>query len=85
MTREVSERILLISYNTFNARSILNKLDELILRCSVNKPKIIAITETCLNSDITDNLIHIDGYKIIRNDRLDRRVGGRAPQNNILK
>ena len=52
-----------------NARSIVNKLDELHLYLSEEKPDIVGITETWLNSSIDNSELNVDGYTIFRRDR----------------
>jgi len=59
-----------------NARSIVNKHDELCLLTSIYHPKLICITETWLHKNITDNIVSIPGYVIIRNDRENKKGGG---------
>ncbi len=62
----------------FNARSLLPKLDHLRSECAASKPQIVCITETRLDSNITDN----DEYTIIRLDR-NRHGGGVAMYHNL--
>ena len=58
----------------YNARSLIPKLDELILLATVHTPDIICIVETWLEGDINDTEISIPGY---HSNRLDRhRHGG---------
>ena len=59
-----------------NARSITNKMDVLKSYSNANKPDIIAITETWAKPETPDGFYTIPGYKLFRNDRLDRRGGG---------
>ena len=51
----------------FNARSIGNKIDKLIILTTTHKPNLIFITESWLNSSIQNSILKIDDYKIIRN------------------
>ena len=37
---------------------------------------IVAITETWLNATILDSEINIDGYTLLRKDRIDNKRGG---------
>ena len=53
----------------FNARSIVNKHEELELYINDEDIDIIGITETWLNSEISDSEINLDGYTIFRKDR----------------
>jgi len=55
-----------------NAGSMLNKLSELIAKVEQEKPDVIGITETWLNSSIEDREINIVGYKIVRQDRVSK-------------
>ena len=59
-----------------NARSIINKKDELNIMVDDIKPHIIGITETWANIDITDAELGLEGYAMFRKDRMGRRGGG---------
>lgn len=60
-----------------NARSLNNKIPLLHLFLCINKPDIVFITETWLNSKIADSEIIADlPYNITRVDRKQRRGGG---------
>ena len=61
----------------FNARSLLPKLDNLKLECIEFNPHIVCISETWLDSTITDNELTIDNYNPVRLDR-SRHGGGIA-------
>jgi hypothetical protein len=62
-----------------NVQSLLPKLDELRVTTSLIKPDLILLTETWLNSNVTDSLLNIPGYTLFRHDRpLPRRGGGVA-------
>ena len=59
-----------------NARSILNKLDELKATVSLLQPDIICICESFTKADIKDALLNIDEYQIIvRKDGKDTIEG----------
>ena len=62
----------------FNARSILNKLDELELYLAEENIDIVGVTETWLHSGIADSEISIRGYNIFRKDRnrTNKKRGG---------
>ena len=60
----------------FNARSIVNKLDELQLYIDKETADIIGITETWLNEEISDVELNINDYTIFRHDRLNKTGGG---------
>ena len=59
-----------------NARSIINKKDELNIMVDDIKPHIIGITESWANNDITDAELGLEGYAMFRKDRMGRRGGG---------
>ena len=59
----------------FNARSLVPKFDELCLIVTAHNPDIIAIVESWLCPDISDNEIRIPGYYLFRQDR-NRHGGG---------
>ena len=59
-----------------NSRSIIGKIDELRARVNSDYPTIIAVTESWANINIQDKEIEIDGYSILRRDRLVSRGGG---------
>ena len=59
-----------------NVCSIRNKIDELRVLQNICRFDIIAITETHLDSSISNNLLYIDGMKIIRRDRTKCKGGG---------
>ena len=60
-----------------NARSLKNRVNLHQIRefTQENKPDIIAISESWLNSTVTNAEIEIEGFKVIRLDRL-RKIGG---------
>ena len=53
---------------TFNARSILNKIDELAITIHNHNSDIVMVTETWLSDDIPDEALYIPGFTIVRND-----------------
>ena len=59
-----------------NARSLNNKMELLQRYVELNKPYIIAITETWAKPDIPDGFYAIAGYKLFRQDRPYKRGGG---------
>ena len=59
-----------------NARSILNKKNELDIMVDEIKPHIIGITESWANNDITDAELGLEGDVMFRKDRMGRRGGG---------
>ncbi len=59
----------------FNARSLLPKIDELVVLADDGNPDVICITDTWLSGEICDTELSIDGYFLYRRDR-DRHGGG---------
>ena len=59
-----------------NARSIINKKNELNIMVDDIKPRIIGITESWENNDITDAELGLEGSVMFRKDRIGRRGGG---------
>ena len=60
-----------------NARSIVNKKNELNIMVEDIDPHIIGITESWANTDITYAELGLTGYVMFRRDRIGRR-GGRV-------
>ena len=59
-----------------NARSVVNKIDELITHVNERKPHFVFICEAWTHSEITDALLQIDGYSLeARVDRKDTLCG----------
>ena len=59
-----------------NARSILNKKNELDIMVDEIKPHITGITELWVNNYITDAELGLEGYVMFRKDIMGRRGGG---------
>jgi len=59
-----------------NARSIINKLDELTRMVDEIQPDIIGITESWANKNINDAELGLEGYAMYRKDRNERIGGG---------
>ena len=59
-----------------NARSIVNKRNELNIMVEDIDPHIIGITESWATPDISDAELGMTGYVMFRKDRLGRRGGG---------
>ena len=57
-----------------NVNSLLSKIDELRNVAGHTKPAILGITESKLDSSVSDQEVDIKGYSILRNDR--NRYGG---------
>ncbi len=58
-----------------NVRSLNAKIDDLRIVTQQNNAAVIAITETWLNSRITDGAVSLPGYSIVRNDRENGKRG----------
>ena len=65
---------------SLNSQSIcarrLSKLDELRQIVSLTNVDIICVNETWLNNKTEDNVVALQGYNLIRHDRLGRLGGG---------
>ena len=59
-----------------NARSIVNKKNELNITVEDIDPYIIGITKSWANTDITDAELGLTGYVMFRRDQIGRRGGG---------
>ncbi|KAI0981977.1 hypothetical protein GJ496_010738 [Pomphorhynchus laevis] len=51
-------------------------IDELRSRVCISNPLLVALTESLLNSDVTDSDIKLSNYICYRDDRCGRRGGG---------
>ena len=60
-----------------NVNSLLSKIDEIRDISNLIKPAVLGITESKLDSSVTNSEVNINGYSIIRNDR-NRNGGGVA-------
>ncbi len=58
-----------------NARSVMNKRDDLKALLSAHQPDIVAVTETFLDEEINDPEIVSNSYTVFRRDR-NRHGGG---------
>ena len=59
-----------------NARSIVNKKNELNIMEENIDPHIIGITESWANTDITVAELRLTGYVMFRRDRIGKKEGG---------
>ena len=59
-----------------NARSINNKLSNLKALLHIEKPDLLAVTETWLSDFVLDAELQVPGYNFFRKDRKGRRGGG---------
>ena len=77
-TDSISVNTGLIKVIHLNIRSLRNNVHLIQLRELVRSAKfdIITISETWLNTSVTSAEVNMDGYKLIRLDRLHKRGGG---------
>ena len=59
-----------------NARSIVNKKNELNIMVEDIDPHIIGITESWANTDISDAELGLSGFTMFRTDQIGKRGGG---------
>ena len=59
-----------------NVNHILNKMDQIRLSLSSNKIDIYGACETFLVNDVSNNELNIQGYNMVRADRMGPRGGG---------
>ena len=59
-----------------NARSILNKNEELEVIISQDRPDVVLITETWLSERVPDEIVNIPKFSVVRKDRPIGRGGG---------
>ena len=59
----------------FNAHSVLVKLDELCVLCSLYDYHIVCVVESWLSDNVPNSEISLDGYHTFRQDR-DGHGGG---------
>ena len=64
------------SFYLCNARSILPKMDDFLSNMSTFTPDCGGVTETWLNSNISDDFLKIPSYNLFRCDRQSKRGGG---------
>ena len=59
-----------------NIRSLFGKIEEIRFMLQKLNFDVLCINETWLNASINNNIISVDGYDLIRHDRMDGRRGG---------
>lgn len=64
-----------IKVGHINVRSLLPKINQIRSVLEDNQYDILAITETWLSRHISNNLVNIEGYRIVRKDRVGRAGG----------
>lgn len=74
--RKGSPSAFLLSLYLSNVMSLAPKIDEIRQFASDGKMDLICITETWLKNHIHDNIIAIEGYNLIRRDRVGIDHGG---------
>ena len=69
-----------------NARSLVNKIEDIQIICQTAKPDILCITETWLNESVPQNALTPSGYKQYRQDRSDcfKEIYGRSKGGGII-
>ena len=67
-----------LSFCTLNSQSIKNKMDEFRLIFEGSKATVVSVSETWANSHVSDALIKLNGYNLIRHDSRGKRGGGLA-------
>ena len=60
----------------WNARSLINKIDQTRLVVNEKMPQIFCINETWLKSQIPDTMISINEYTLIRSDHVIKNTLG---------
>ena len=58
-----------------NARSLVNKIDEIRVFCETHLPHVLSLNKTWLHSSISDSKIQLHGFSLVRSDKT-RRKGG---------
>jgi exonuclease III len=61
-----------------NVQSLVKKIEQIRIFCTIYKPHLLSLTETWLNTSHTDFELNVSGYEIFRCDRTDDRRGGGA-------
>ena len=67
---------MLRSLYLLNARSLFRKLDELTALLAMSPVDLVAITESCLRSDIDDSPLSISAFNLFCRDRVASWGGG---------
>ena len=61
-----------------NARSMVNKMDDITLLIQDKSFDTFTVSETWLNPAILDSEVNLSGYTLVRHDRSNKRGGGTA-------
>ena len=67
-----------LSIACFNVCRLVLRFNQVRFEVENHNYDIVAITETFLNDKVTDDLIRLRGYDLIRSDRQNRMGGGVA-------
>lgn len=59
-----------------NISSFLRHKDDLLHYISIYNPLVLCLTETCVNEEITEIELNIEGYKVFRCNSCSRHTGG---------
>ena len=78
---KTSEQCVKLKCFYVNARSIVNKHDELELYITDEKPDIVGITETWAVESIGDSELNVEGYTMLRKDRI---IGVKSKGGGVL-
>ena len=65
-----------LNIGQLNICGLRNKVDEVRIMLSLWKFDIPVITETHLDCKVSNQQLHVEGYRVIRRDRADRKGGG---------
>ena len=69
-----------------NVRSLINKMEDILILCQNVRPDLLCITETWLNESVPQNALTPQGYKQIRLDRSEKfkEIYGRNKGGGII-
>lgn len=67
-----------LKFGHLNVRSLIKHLNDITIMLHVHQFDFLALSETWLHSRITNKLLHINNYKLLRGDRINNRWGGVA-------
>ncbi|CAB3992982.1 Hypothetical predicted protein, partial [Paramuricea clavata] len=74
--RQISHRRNTLNIAHINIRNLRHKVDEVRLLLQICHLEILAITETHLDSKISNQQLEVENYKIFRRDREGKQGGG---------
>lgn len=76
MSSKIENKPKTLHCKLINARSVVNKLNDLLIMFDSENPDIVGITESWATKDISDSELNINGYTIYRRDREHAKGGG---------